>query len=541
MAFLSASRSVLLLGDDGVSVYNVRSSSTEYIDTVLWDADGLEESLAALIRNRCGGKPVVIINDVVEQHYRKERISQASPLDRANLIKRKVASAFPSYPIRSAIKLKEKAPLVDGKKTGDIYLFSALPFTDNIRKALAGVRKSHASIAGFCLLPVEATSMVHTLSKKVSKGESQTSQWCIFVGQHQNGGLRQIVTKNGELALTRMTPISVDENNAEIWCSDVVGELKGTMSYLSRFGFTSNDGLRVILIAPSALSARLSSKIDFECDLNILTTREAANFLGIKLGGRGQDQQKLADLLHVSWIGKKSSFLMPLTAPQIENMNRPMQMATAASIALLVGSAFMGYQGVTKTASMVSLSGEIEQAKQDLQSAQAERDVEVEKKNQIGLDYMLVESATKVYNDLETQSMRPLAVFNQIGKSIGTDLHIKSMDVRPVEIPTDPATADPVADPNADAPDEKSAAKEFEIVIKLVFPPSVAPDLGVKKVGEIEQRLKKNLPTHKVSILKQVADLSYTGNFVGETTSTTQQEAEKKELEAEIMIRGALL
>ncbi len=255
MAFLSASRSVLLLGDDGVSVYNVRSSSTEYIDTVLWDADGLEESLAALIRNRCGGKPVVIINDVVEQHYRKERISQASPLDRANLIKRKVASAFPSYPIRSAIKLKEKAPLVDGKKTGDIYLFSALPFTDNIRKALAGVRKSHASIAGFCLLPVEATSMVHTLSKKVSKGESQTSQWCIFVGQHQNGGLRQIVTKNGELALTRMTPISVDENNAEIWCSDVVGELKGRIEstevriqiWVHRRDAEGAEGFRMIL------------------------------------------------------------------------------------------------------------------------------------------------------------------------------------------------------------------------------------------------------------------------------------------------------
>ncbi len=542
MSFMSASRSVLLLSDDGISVYAVRSGVAEYIDTLLWDADKFEFGLSALIRNRCGGKPVVIINDMVEQHYRKEKIPKVSPIDKANLIKRRVANAFPSYPMRSYIKLKEKAPSVEGQAAGEVYLFSAVPMTDNIRKTLAGVQRSGASISGFCLLPVEATSMVHALGKKLSKNSSEDSAWSIFVGQHQSGGLRQIVTKNGELALTRMTPISngIDDDS---WCDDVVGELRGTMSYLSRFGFSPEDGLNVIIIAPNAVSAKLSSSIDFDCNLNILTPYEASKLSGVKISTRGNDQQRYADILHVSSIAKKSSFLMPLKATQIETVNKPIQMATATSVALLLGVGYMGYLSVSSVAKIVDYEGQIKQETGNLSTIQTEYESEMKKKKVTGVDYMLVQSVTKVYGELEKESMKPLPLIALIGRSIGPDLHISSMEVKPVLKDLNAEVA-PAVDPNTgmplETPAEGDALQTFEIVVKIVFPPDFNPDLGVQKVGEVVDRLKVNLPHHLIRVIKQVADLSYTGNFVGEST-TSKNDSDKKEYEAQILIRGAMI
>ncbi len=554
MAFLSASRTVLLLSDDGVSIYRAKSGGADFVDSVQWDAGDFEESVVALIKNRCGGKPVVILTDIVEQHYRKERIPSVSPLDRANLVKRRIASAFPSYPIRAGIKLKEKPPAVEDQKPGSIYLFGALPFTDNIRKVLSAIRRSHTSIAGFCLLPVEATNMVHTLAKKVFKGTTGKSEWCLMVGQHQSGGLRQVVIKNGELALTRMTPISPADADPETWCSDMVTELKGTMSYLSRFGYTPDDGLNVIAIVPDAMQGHLESMIDFDCDLNIMTPRMAAGELGVRLSGRGGDGHKYADILHVAWAGKKSSFLMPLTAPQIENMNRPVQMATAATVIMMMGAAFMAYEGTIRTASVLSLSGDIDEVKAELQKVEAELEAEQQKKKETGVDYMLVESATKVYNDLEDKAMRPLGMLAVIGRAIGPDLHLQSLDIKPIVLTEEElaiaaaaaaeaaAAAGVVDDGSGVAPEPPKQKQEYEIVIRLVFPPTVTPDLGVKQVGEVVGRLTASLPTHEVKVIKQVADLSYTGNFVGEaTTATNDQAADKKELEAQILIKGSLL
>jgi hypothetical protein len=551
MAFLSASRTVLLLSDDGVSVYRAKSGGADFVDTVHWDTVDFEESVSSLVKNRCGGQPVVILTDLVEQHYRKERIPSVSPLDRANLVKRRLSSAFPSYPIRSGLMLKEKPPAVEDQKPGSIYLFGALPLTDNVRKVLAAVRSSHASIAGFCLLPVEATTMVHALSKKVFKGGTGKSEWCLFLGQHHSGGLRQVVIKNGELALTRMTPIASAESDPDTWCSDLVTELKGTMSYLSRFGYTPDDGLSVIAIAPEQMQETLRGMIDFDCDLHVMTPRDAAGNLGIKLSGRGEGAQKFADILHVAWAGKKSKFLMPLKSPQIEGLNKPVQMATAATVLLMIGAAYTGYEGAIKTLSVIEMAGDIDNSRKELQAVEAELEEELQKKKDSGVDYMLVESAATVYNELEDKAMRPLPMFDVIGRSVGADLRLQSLEIKPVtlsdeevaaaEAAAQAAESEPAEDDGGTPAAPPKQKQEYEIVIRLVFPPTLAPDIGVKKVGEIEAKLKASLPNHEVKIIKQVADLSYTGNFVGEVTSEKETDEKDKNLEAQIMIKGGLL
>ena len=104
----------------------------------------------------------------------------------------------------------------------------------------------------------------------------------------------------------------------------------------------------------------------------------------------------------------------------------------------------------------------------------------------------------------------------------------------------DPAA---VPDPNAAQVDPNApvAPKEYEVVLRIIFPAELAPEKGVQKIDELEKRLQSNLPAHKVSIIKQVADLSYTGNFVGEATSQLNKDEQKEDYEAQIMIRGTML
>ena len=88
--------------------------------------------------------------------------------------------------------------------------------------------------------------------------------------------MRQIVIKDGELALTRMTPVSEDTSNVVRWASEVHQEFKATMSYLTRFGFQQEDGLHIITIANAPCSEALQEMIEEPCKFSGLTSVEAA-------------------------------------------------------------------------------------------------------------------------------------------------------------------------------------------------------------------------------------------------------------------------
>ncbi|HEU4838703.1 MAG TPA: hypothetical protein VFS88_04745 [Micavibrio sp.] len=543
MAIFSPSRCVLLLSDEGLNIFDV-SGRVHLLDSIPWETQDFEEAASDVIKKKCRGKSVLILNDMVEQHYRKERVPKVSPFDKGNILKRRVSAAFPSYPIRAAIKLKEKAPAREGQPNGEIYLFAAVPFSENIRKTLDAVQKSYAAIAGFSLLPVESSSMIHALSKKLAKRGDNVATWTVFVGQHQSGGLRQIVTKNGELALTRMTPIIDTDIDQDVWTSEVANELKGTMSYLSRFGFDPSDGLDVVIIANNSVADRMVAKVDFQCNLSVLTSVEAANLLGIKIGR--QEEQRYADPIHIAWAGRKSALTMPLQAVQLDKISGPARLATAASLLLLAGCAWFGYQAFVSAGEWASNASRISDATMRVDSLSSQHIAEIEKKKAAGVDFMLIESSTKVFDRLEKKSMKPLSVFEAIGHSLGADLHITSMEVKPVGGGANAFSAGGLQAPESfvvDTPGQPAAQAEYDVVIRIILPAELDPKKGVELISDLESRLKANLPQHSVSILKQVADLSYTGNFIGEATSKIeeQQGKEKQDYEAQIVIRGVMI
>ena len=252
MSFLSSSRSVLILADEGLQIYDVARSRARMVDFVPWDTVEFESSVKDILVRKCKRKPVVILNDMVEQHYRKERIPKVGIMDNASVLKRRLGVAFPNYKIRAALKLDEKNATSEGK--GRSYLFAAIPSSEAFLKVMRAVSLSSATVVGLYLLPVEASSLVRELTSKLSKGRKSKASWTIFMGQHHNGSVRQIVTRNNDLALTRMSPVVDTDVEPELWAKEMSTELGATMSYLSRFGYKESDGLNIITVSYTHLT-----------------------------------------------------------------------------------------------------------------------------------------------------------------------------------------------------------------------------------------------------------------------------------------------
>jgi hypothetical protein len=528
ISFLSPHRTVMLVSDEAVYIYATGARGVRLVETVSWDAENFEQNVASILKKDCGGKPVLILNDMVEQHYRKEKVLKTGVgvMDKAGVLRRKLNVAFPSYPVKAALLLKEKLPK-DGKKTrADIYIFAAVPETKQFSSSLAAANRSLVPVSGFCLLPVESSDMVRTLSAKLTNKNEPKYRWVLFIGQHKNGSLRQIVTKNGELALTRMTPISDSDNDIDVWASEVHHEFKATMSYLSRFGFQPEDGLHVIIIANEAAGEAIESKIEEPCKYTALTTAEAARVLNLPLGP--QDDFRYADPLHAAWSGRKQKFILPMRAAQVDKVSKPRQMALAASVALALGAAFLLYQMVSQFAGMSSVNAEIDNSKSNLSQLNVSYEKEVKRKEELGFDVRLVQSSISVYDELQSRTVEPLYLFKNIGRALGRDLRLDRVIIEKPGNNIAAAIMDAV---------NQGGAPLYQVTLQMTYPSTTNIDKGNKEVADLRERLSKLMPDHEITVTKFLKDYEYVEEVVVETGDLEKKDV-NQDFVAEISIKG---
>ncbi|MCB1720226.1 MAG: hypothetical protein KDI11_00550 [Alphaproteobacteria bacterium] len=529
LSFLSPNRTVLLVSDEFLSVYTVSGSGVKLIDTIPWEAENFEKNVASIIAKDCGKKPVLILNDMVEQHYRKERVVRVGVgmVDKSSMVKRKLNVAFPHYPIRAAFPLKEKVAKTDSQPAADIYIFAAVAGNDQITKTIESTKKSMASVAAFCLLPIESSDMVKALSGKIgAKKGRKKNVWSIFIGQHQNGSLRQVLTKNGELALTRMSPIAEKDDDPQMWASELYQEFKSTISYLSRFGYDPADGLDVFVIANPAPAEALRSIFDEDYDLHILGVDEAARALGVNIGR--QADMRYADVLHVAWAGRKGRFILPMKATQVDEVSKPRQVAMLVGMVLLCGSAFLGYQVVSSVGSLASLVSEIEDSKRSKSQLDAQYQREVQRLDEVGFDARLVQGALAVHKEFEDERIPILTVFQKVGKALGKDLRIDSIEIK--------KTKSTIAQ-NVWGAVKNEPQPQFEARMKMTYPSTANVDKGNKEVADLSGRIESLLPGYKVEVTKFLKDYEYTEGLIVEAGDLEKQNIQQ-DFVAEILIRG---
>lgn len=538
LSLLKPSRCVLLIGDEALSVYDVTGLSTRLVEVVPWTTEDFSSYVSEIIVRHCGKKSVLILNDMVEQYYRKERIPKVGTLDKGSVIARKLAATFPNYPIRSALPLKEKTgagkPGSGGGKAppdGGLYLFSAVPSSDAFTRTMESARLSMAPLAGFCLLPIESSDMVTLLAQNLSRKGRVRFRWAVFIGQHRGGGLRQIVTKNGELALTRITPVIESDGNPGQWASEVHQEFKATMSYLSRFGYTPEDGLDVLVIASSEAGSALGEKIDIPCHYTSMTVGEAGRSLGLRLGR--QEDDHFAEPLHVAWAGRKNRFILPMKAQEVEKIYRPRQIAVAAMLALLGGVAWFGWQIFGYGQKWLDVGDQLEDTRIARAKIEQEYQTEADRKKAMGFDVDLVQGTIGTRERLDMESIHILPLVRGIGLALAPNLSIEKIKISRIEKKGGPA--DPWSE---GAPPPTPEKARYEAVFSMKFPPGIEPEEGVKTVNDLIARLKTQLPDHKVTLRRQVADLVYSAQLEGASTQLPEDKEKKKEYEAEVAIES---
>ncbi|MCC6598181.1 MAG: hypothetical protein IT559_05290 [Alphaproteobacteria bacterium] len=530
LSLLPNNHTVLMISDEFLSIYAVTARSARLVETVPWEAEDFEANVAGIIAKDCGRKSVLILNDMVEQHYRKERVIRTGVgfADRTALLRRKLNVAFSGFPIRAAYPLKEKMPKTDKQPAADIYIFAAVAGTDQFTKTMNATRSSLASVSGLCLLPVESSDMIGALSAKLVKKDKAKAEarWSIFMGQHRNGSLRQVVTKNGELALTRMSPISNVEENAEIWAQDLHQEFKATMSYLSRLGYEEHDGLDVVVIATHAAGEILTGLLDGAYDLHVMTVMEVAQALGLSIGR--QDSLHYADPLHVAWVGRKRRLILSMKAPIIDDVSRPRRMAAAVMAALVLGGGFQGYQFIQKAASVSEIGSEISQREKQKAQLDVGYEREIRRLNDVGFDARRVQSAIAVNAALEAQNIKVLNVINGMGKALGKNLRIDSLNIERPKISSVEKFIDGMG---------KKAPPLFEARMRMTYPATANVDAGNKEVRDLRDRLEIALPDHKVRVTKFLKDYEYTEGLVVEA-GDLEKENIQQDFVAEILVQG---
>ena len=539
LSLLSPNRTVLLVTDEALYIYALSSKAVKLVESVPWGAENFVQNVSRVIADKCDKKPVLILNDMVEQHYRKEKVikTKGGMMDKASIVKRKLNSTFPNYPVKAAYQLKEKVSKAPGQLPSDVYIFAAVPDTEQFNAIMDATKKSLASLSAFCLLPIESSDMVKTLAEKISKNNKSAAKWSVFVGQHKNGGLRQVVTKNGELALTRMSPIIDTDNDPKKWADQVSQEIRATMSYLSRFGYSSSDGLDLMVVANPQAGDVLNANID-QTDINFyaMTASEAAKSLNITIGP--QEDERYADVLHVAWAGRKTRFILPMKASLVDEVSRPRQAAMVASILLGVGACFFVYQLSTTYSAYSQLQEDIEQTQRRQAQLNVQYQKEVQKKEELGFDVRLVQSSMAVYTKLEEQSIDLIPFLRSIGNALEQDMRLSSFTMERLEDSEN--IRNRIVRNVMQGEGASNKIPLFDSVLKMTYPSTTDIQRGNEEVNALAQRMRERLSEdYEVKVTKLLKDYEYTEGLIIETGRTKNQNL-TQDFIAEITVSGPL-
>jgi len=526
VSLLASSKTVLILEDDGLQIFTSNAQGMHQVESIPWSAERFTQTVSAILVKKCKKRPVIILNDMVEQHYRKEQLPKTGITDKGIVLKRKLNATFPNYRIRSALKLKATAK--KDRNEGDTYLFAAIPRSESIKKTIGAVQRSGVGVVGLYLLPVEGVQMVSDLSKKLSKKSKDKSKWTIFLGQQNHGSLRQIVVRNGELALTRMTPIVDTDIEPDLWAKELSTELDSTMSYLSRFGYQPGDAMEIFVIANEETHLKVNTFINLDADIFTLTAHQAAKTLGATVAST--ENGRYAYSVYSGYLSKKSKYVLPLEADALQQYKRPRQIAigvTALLTLALIGLVYMNFIGFTKHQ---EVKDKLNVVTQQLNAQDEEYQKQLGIAKSVGFDYALIEGSIDAYNQIKKDEFDLFFVMKQVGASLGSNLRIDDFIL----------SKEKIAQPQSEYQYQETTARtpvETVLTLKLSFPNIDDPTEAISAVESLSQTMDSNLRSvdnvYVVRITKQIADFSFNGDLSG----GGQVSQEDQIYQAEIQIR----
>jgi hypothetical protein len=509
MASFKANRRVLLVGGEGVVLYAPSGKGIARETAIAWDVPGFDEQLADVLADKNSGKSVVVLFDGADQAYRKEEnIPKLSPFDRPRFVKRKLELAFPSYPIRAALEIKPKkkkgarAPAVPPS-----YLFVALPETDNLDRVGKALFESGAPVAGFGLLPVESVGLVAEIAQKTFPAAARPSRWAVLIGQHETGGLRQVVVKDGNLGLSRLTPPTEAGTSGAGWVEEVMRSFKETMAYITRLGYTADDGLDVVVVCGDIEKQFFDRQAIAASNFKCLNPGEALALIGVK--AFGLNKTNFADALHAAWAGGKRALAMPVRVPSIHRVMAPRLAARLATGVLVLAAVGLGYFAVDDYQSYLTTRDELAGKQNQLQMMQREYEQESQAFDKLPVKPALITGVLDIKKALEVGTLDTGPLFNKLKDALGGDIRLENLSVE--HTPPGGFFGTPMGAPAAGAGEHGRVKMTF----RFMLPEGLPLEQKVSRAEALQKDLQKAFASWDVKITAQFGRISRTGAFQG--------------------------
>jgi hypothetical protein len=554
-AFGSTYRRVVLIGDEGLGLYAIEKKKAIRVLALPWTAENFDEQVTNALKREFKG-PVVILFDAVEQHYRKDKLPKVGGFDKSKVLKRKLSLAFPNFTMTAALELKDKKSkglniaLTSAQIKQPEYLFAALPKSENLDRVTRILFDAEVSILGLGLLPVESVGLVEEISERCAlKAGVKRSKWSILIGHDETGGLRQIVTKDGQLALTRLTPISEAALKGGI-SAEIIREFQATLSYIARFGYGQNDGLDVTIIADRDSHNPLKVANLPVTNLHCLDLSQAVTLLGGQYVG--QATSTYADALHALWVAKKFKLDMPIKVPAINKISAPrtaakaLIAATTVSALVLCWFVFQSYSEYSETVA------EIETKTTQKNALTREYSEESKVFDTLPVRPEVVNGTLDVKKMLQDNSVDLTPVMQTLKDKLGSGFLVNTLSIKHKAaegsaLESVQANARPGGFRAAigNVINQSKADKErgeVEMTFSVYLVKQLELEDRVIKAEELLETLTTAFPDHDVELTQQFSGISRTGSYTGSVggQAPQQQQAPQNDL-AEFKITGAPL
>jgi hypothetical protein len=536
-------KQILVVGNDGLQLYVLKGKTVSLYADFSNTIQDLKTELKHAFKANSGA--LTVLFDVVEQQYRRETIPKVGFLDKAKVVQRKLTMAFPQQQMRAFLELKQKP----AGNEGFVALFAGLSSSEVIDQIFAAVTESEVAINGIGLLPLESTNLVAQLSKLIHDKfkTPNTSRWSILITHHKTGGLRQIVTKDGELALTRMTPLVIDDAYETSLPSEIAREFNATLTYLSRFGYVAGDGLDLYVISTAETSERLKNYTLPVNNFYALSANEALNLLGLS-SVSARDAVTYGEILHAGWTGGQNKLAVPLSASFFDKVKMARQVARIAILGLMISAAYFSWQIIALQGSTLTFKNDISQQQVQTKKLQAKLD---EMTRQMGVLEQLPEKTKVILEKFDEYTQKSMDIDPTLTVLIET-LNGEGLLLKDLEITKEADTASntPASAPAAPMvrpggrmpggmvgspmmmdqapPAEPVVVKKPSVTMKMTitFPNNTTIESAARKTISLAEKLKEKFPNRTVTVDQMVGDLSIDKTVQGSSEQVSQNRVE---------------
>ena len=487
-------RFVLLIGDTGALIARLSGSrivSHQYLTGTI------EENIrqAKLALSEFPNDPVVMLYDVLGQTYRRDRLPPVNLLDRPKILARKLDSLFSGAELKGGMQLGRSA----GEIRGYDYLFASITSSPEITEWQSVLSQIDNPTSDIRLLPVESVTLIQRLLHADDAKPSRPNPWNILITHHRTGGFRQIVTREGGLAIARMTPSAASiDSPAEI--ADLLRrEVGATIDYITRLGFDRAEGLDAIFIGRSDISAALKNAQLPVRRLTAYSPAQAEGLVGIS--GARDDSGHYTDLLHAAWGASR-------IVPALSIWARDLRQARTRVLATVWGARALAAASLAAILYSANIYWEIQRTETEYAQLESTRaalqqryDEEVSKLDSGPMPIARMRDIIAVHAQLQNADIDLIQLYTVINSALSENVRLRALDI---EIAPPQLTLAPVQDPPlpADAQIETPPI-EVEIVLDLDLSSFREAELAIAEADRMTQALRVALPDMKVRILRQ--------------------------------------